>query len=236
MKSLMSAGFLLIKPSPRPNWEGKSLLPEQIVSSSACLCPSFPEPYAISWSSGSEDDQKRRFKKLGLPVERQKEAIDWSTEQFGQVFGWPNVFYRLEDAVAARNRFFPLADLRVIGLGLPMEHAARLIDYATPPPQQAGYAPDGASGYYEMAQRSQALPDGGNQLGYELANVDLGMLAHSWLCNHLEEHCANTLGIFPAANGLLPDLASAKQCLAEITKEEVGAEPGLWLPWALVEY
>jgi hypothetical protein len=239
MESLISAGFLLIRPSPRPNWPGECLenfLPEQVLSASECLCPRFPGTYVIHWSSDSEDERKHQFEKIGLTAERQKEATDWATERFDQAFGWPNVFYRLEDAVAARTCFFPFADLRIIGLGLSLEYVESFVDYATPPPQQPGYAPIGSCGYYETAQRHAPLPEGGNLLGYELVNVDVGLLTCSWLCLLLEKHCALKLGVFPATNGLLRDLDSTKQCLEEITNGKMGMERGLWFPWALVEY
>jgi hypothetical protein len=66
--------------------------------------------------------------------------------------------------------------------------------------------------------------------------VELGGLSHSWICNGLESHCAEQLNIRPNVAGLIEDLAEAERCCQEISRDEVGAEPGLWLPVALVVY
>jgi hypothetical protein len=94
----------------------------------------------------------------------------------------------------------------------------------------------GSSGYYDSASESRPLAAGGQLLGFELLVYDFGQIVHSWLCNGLERHCAAALGVRPAAYGLLPDLEAAEGCYAEISKDSVGKEPGMWLPWALVGY
>jgi hypothetical protein len=237
LEPLISAGFLLIKPSPRPNWHEPSLLPEQIVSASDCLCPRFPGPYAITWSSGPEASQREGFEAVGLAPETWREAEGWATAQFGRAFGWPGVFFNLDAARAAQTRFFSRADpVWLVGLGLPEGSLGPFLSDAGPAPPQPGYSPFGASGYYELLERRQPLPPGGRLVGFELLNVEGGQVSHSWLCNHLEKHCADRLGIWPAHFGLLPDLPSARRCLKEITRDDVGAEPGLWLAWALVRY
>jgi hypothetical protein len=45
IERILSAGFLLLKPVPKPGWLSKDLLPEQIVSASTCICPQFPGSY-----------------------------------------------------------------------------------------------------------------------------------------------------------------------------------------------
>lgn len=60
-------------------------------------------------------------------------------------------------------------------------------------------------------------------------------MSHSWLCNGVERHCAGALGIRPAANGRA-SLDDAGRCVDEIRENRVGAEPGPWRPWLLVEY
>lgn len=37
--SLIGAGFFLLRPTPRPEWESDNVLPREIISASACLCP-----------------------------------------------------------------------------------------------------------------------------------------------------------------------------------------------------
>ena len=93
----------------------------------------------------------------------------------------------------------------------------------------------GESGWFEVVKKLQPLPDG-QFLGFELLNVDYGNVSHSWICNHLDVRFSETLGIQPNRWGLIEELENARQCCDDINEEKVGAEPGLWLPWALVKY
>lgn len=237
MTDEIAAGYLLVHPAPRPAWTEATLLPPEIVSASPCFCPQFPGPAAIDWVR--EDDAKRTaaLAKLGLAEERHDEARRWATEHFGTTFGWPSTFYTLSDALEARRRFFGEASpLHVIGLGLPRAHLAAFLEAATPPPPKPGFAPTGPSGVLETVQRGEALATGGVRLGYELLALDHGLLDHSWLCNGLEVHCAEALGIRPNAHGFIERLEDAERCAKDVVRDEVGAEPGLWLPWRVVEY
>jgi len=83
----------------------------------------------------------------------------------------------------------------------------------------------GASGWFEVVQKVQPLPDG-QLLGFELLNVEYGNVSHSWLCNHLEVHFSETLGIQPNRWGLIEELGNARQCCDDINEEKVGAELG----------
>jgi hypothetical protein len=47
---------------------------------------------------------------------------------------------------------------------------------------------------------------------------------------------ARALGIMPNAAGLLADPEEARRAVAYISGDGVGAEPGLWLPWLLIEH
>ena len=119
--SLITAGFLLIKPSPRPDWGSENLLPSEIISASDCLCPQFPDSYAIQWTSDSEENKAKGFDSVGLPPELRAAATEWATENFQKSFGWTGVFYSLQEAETARALFFPRdSTLWLIGLGLPL--------------------------------------------------------------------------------------------------------------------
>jgi hypothetical protein len=234
--SLTAAGFLLIKPFPRPDWGSKRLLPQEIISASDCLGPQFPDAYAIKWTSDSEENRAKGFDSVGLPPDRRTAATEWATENFQKSFGWTGVFYSLQEAEKAKALFFPKdSNILLIGLGLPTEFTADFLEYAAPPPTKEGYAPMGASGWFEVVQKLQPLPEG-QFLGFELLNVEHGNVSHSWLCNHLVVHFSETLGIQPNGWGFIEELADARQCCEDINDEKVGAEPGLWLPWAVVKY
>ncbi len=44
------------------------------------------------------------------------------------------------------------------------------------------------------------------------------------------------LNIAPNVSGFLETYEDAVQCVQHISSPEVGAEPGLWLPWLVVRY
>src|SRR5258708_1663916 len=129
---VIAAGFLLVRPVPRPEWLTAELLPDRILSACDCVCPQFPGAYAISWTSLSAADRASAFDRVGLSTQARREAQEWATDSFEKAFGWPGVFFTLEAAREARARFFASSDLAVVGLGLPVEHAERFLREATP--------------------------------------------------------------------------------------------------------
>ena len=234
---VLSAGFLLIKPVVRPPYISAELIPDQVISASDCICPQFPGPYAISWCTTSDEDRTSLLSQVGVPRELYADAIQWATAVFGESYGWPGVFYTADAAKGAMARFFTTPEsVKVIGLGLPEQFASDFVNEATPPASPPGYAPNGESGYLECIKRGSQLPSGGQTLGFEPLNLQCGMLEDSWLCNGLERHCSATLQVRPSAVGLLTSLEDATRCCKEINREEVGAEPGPWYPFLLVEY
>lgn len=231
---LVSAGYVLVFAQPRPAWADPRLQPDSIVSLSEELCPRFPLPQALAWVSGTPQDRAAYYAAIGIPAARADEVTTWATASFETVFGWPGVFYSFAGAVAARASFG--FDAQLLGVGLPSAHAARFVAAATPPPAEPGYAPNGASGFYQVAQRHERLEPGGAVLGYELLNVHAGQPNDSWIVNGLDRHCFETLGVATNDRGLLPDVAATERCLAEITRAGVGAEPGPWFAFGLVRY
>jgi hypothetical protein len=172
-----------------------------------------------------------------MSSEHWADVRSWATGEFDVSFGWPGVFYTVAAALDARRRFFDsVSRLKVIGLGLPRSWLEDFVLEATPSPSPDGFAPVGESGFLRMARRAEPLATGYHPLGFELLNLEMGHLVHSWLCNGLEVHCSEALGIVPGPTGLIDTYEEAERCLSEINKDDVGREPGLWLPWWLVEY
>lgn len=237
MSQEIAAGYLLLRRVPRPEYASATLLPDRILSASECICPRFPDPAALSWVSASEKERSDALRAVGLPRERHSEAETWATAEFGKSLGWPGVFYSVAAALQARETFFgSTADLAVVGIALSDSQVEEFVTAATPQPPQEGYAPQGESGYLEVVKKREPLAPGHRRLGYELLNVEVGLIGCSWLCNGLESHCATHLGVRPGATGLLEILGAAEECRAEISQEGVGAEPGPWFSWLLVEY
>jgi len=214
----------------------KELLPDRILSASACICPQFPGPYAISWSSVEPENRASAFDKIGVPSGARKEAQEWSTRSFEALFGWPGVFFTPEAAQAVRSRFFAGSDLAVVGIGLPAKYRHAFLSEATPDPPRAGFAPRGKSGWLKVIEARKPLPVAGTPLGFELLNVEFGDLSHSWLCNNLERTFAERFGIRPNRAGFIESFEAADRCCEALENEEHGAEPDPWFPWLIVRY
>lgn len=225
----VSAGFLLVTPVARQAYMPERLVPAVVISASACICPQFPGPYAIEWCSGWPESRAAKLQAAGVPAELHDGAMEWATAAFGERYGWPGVFYTLEAAREARDRFFP-ADARplVIGLGLPAAFVEGFITYATPPVSPPGYAPAGESGSLEVVKTRQPMPAGGRIIGYEPMSLMLGVFDDSWLCSGPREEHVRTLGLHSVQNGFLASLEEASRYGADA--------PEIWLPVLLIEY
>jgi hypothetical protein len=234
---LVALGYLMVRPMRRDSFFSAELVPELIVSASACLCHQFPGDYAVDWCSVTDEERTRKLGEFGIDPTQQAAARKWATENFDDLFGWPGTFYSLRAAIEARTTLIPAAtDVRVLGIGLPETKLDDFLRYAAPPPPTEGYSPQGETGSFTMAKRRERLVAGGRVLGFEMLNLEFGHASHTWLCNQLETHCANVLGIRPNADGFIGTFEDAQRCCDEISHDEVGSEPGPWLPFALVEY
>ena len=159
-------------------------------------------------------------------------ALAWASENLEKSYGWPNVFYSLQEAVTAKGLFFSDANkIQVIGLGLASEFVDTFAAHVTKP----GVASAAECGLIQVVKHRQLVPQG-EFLGFELLPIHCGQVECSWLCNHLEAHFSTTLGTQLNEWGLLDDLEIARRCCDVINRGEVGAEPGLWLPWGLVRF
>jgi hypothetical protein len=100
-------------------------------------------------------------------------------------------------------------------------------------PENAGFV-ESFNPVLDVVKRDQPLAAGGTVLGFEplVAN---GGLACSWLCNGLDRDAEEKLGIQTNAHGLIDSMADAARVVRYI-REDGHAEPGLWLPWLLVQY
>src|SRR5262245_14447629 len=121
MSQIIAAGFLLVRPISRPDWVSSALMPEHLVSASACICPHFPGTYAISWGTNASDVRAAALDDIGLEPSKRDAATKWATDAFESDYGWPAVFFTLDAAKDARARFFPTGDLVILGLGLPVQ-------------------------------------------------------------------------------------------------------------------
>lgn len=233
----VSAGYYLVLLSERPEYISSALMPERLLSASPDICDSFPDCWVIEWSTVKEEERVAKAEKFGISRAGLPRVVEWATRAFSEEFGWPNVFYSLDAARNARVMFFSLLnEVILFGLGIHKSHAAKFLDAAKPPPQQPGLAPEGETGVFEVVSRGEMLAGGGISLGYELLVTQSGMLTCSWLCNGLERTFADSLDVKPNAHGFIETLEEASRCAQYISQGQVGAEPGLWLPWLVTKY
>ena len=143
--------------------------------------------------------------------------------------------FSLDIAKEIKKLFVPTtADVVIIELALHRKFIDAFCAEAAPPRTQEGYAPLGKQGRYEAIVKGRTIMPGGMQLGFEPLVFD-GALSCSWLCNGLEKDIKEQCGISPNKYGFIELFEDACKCIEYISREDVGAEPGLWLPWLLIE-
>ena len=139
--------------------------------------------------------------------------------------------------MASRHKFIGNdLDVAVSGLGLHRDDTARFPEVAKPEDKKPGYSQAGETGIFECVKSGFAPAPGGQHLGFELLATMFGILTCSWLCNGLETVCAEELTVKPNEHGLIAEYSDARRCAEYIGRDEVGAEPGLWLPWLITVY
>ncbi len=231
------AGYYLVRIANRPEYVSAELMPDRILSISDDICNSFPDTWVIDWTSENIEERIERASEFAIPAANLEKVVSWGTKTFSKAFAWPNVFYSVDNARAARTQFLShLDDIVLIGLGLHKLNVDQFLSASKPPPQQPGFAPVGATGVFEIASRRDNLAENGRSLGYELLVAQHGLLTCSWLCNGLEKTFSENIGVRPNTHGFISSFEEASRCIKYMSDAAVGAEPGLWLPWLIVKY
>lgn len=236
MGSFVTGGYFITKTIDRPLFTDADLLPPRMVSATSCLATFVPDDWAISWVSVPEEERLEYSQTFGLSAERMSELVDWVTGRFDVELGWPNVCFSLDTVRdLARTFLEPDPERVIMGLGLHTSLVGRFVEVAKPPPAPPGYSPMGPDGLYTSVTRRQAMAPGGQPLGFEPLTYER-CLSCSWLCNGLERDAWRELGIRPNGHGFIETWEEALACVEYISRDDVGAEPGLWLPWLVVRY
>ncbi|MCI5144292.1 MAG: hypothetical protein D3923_01905 [Candidatus Electrothrix sp. AR3] len=167
-----------------------------------------------------------------LDSDESKSITHYVTENFDKAIGWPNICHSMDSVteilkrIASNNK-----DLIVLCLGLHREFIAEFCAIAEPE-QQEGYAPVGRQGVHEKILENEPIAGNIKFLGFEPLVFNYA-LSCSWLCNHLEKDVFDTFNIKTNKYGLVETFGDAIKCTQYFNSDKVGAEPGLWLPWAL---
>ena len=232
-----SAGFIVTRRVPRPEYSAADLLPSLIVSASSDLAGFIPDVWSIAWCGVDPADRRAEAAKLGIAPERVDGLVAAVTTRIADAerYGWPNIAYTLDAAWEMARLAAPEGGLTVLELGLAAVDVPSLLEASAPPETAPGSARLGEPGVRVALRLNRSVLATGRALGFEplCFNVALGC---SWLCNGLEVPVARELGIRPNSSGLLSDPEEARRAVAYISRDDVGAEPGLWLPWLLLEH
>jgi hypothetical protein len=223
-------GYFLTKAVERPQYVS-ALLPTQVLSLSDCICDFTPDVWAIRWAQVSAEERTARASKIGIDVAALSSVIDWTTQQLDSGrFGWPCVFLTLNDAVTFAERFLRReAGFRLLGIGLPSSIVDHFLAEEAPGPSI------GTPGVYKAVSSRLDLETHGSVLGWEVLCYDYGGF-HSWLCNGLENAVAERFGVRTNEVGFIAAEADASVAAEYCGQEDVGAEPGFWAHWLVMEY
>ncbi len=236
LSNFVSAGFLVTRAVDRPPGSETDLSPARTVSASPCIAPFLPGTWCIEWTGDTREQRIDDAAAFGLDSGALDELILWATPRIDRSLRWPNVIFDLDTATELTGRFLPsLADVRVLELALHRSMTDGFCRKAEPPPARPGFARNGRQGIHEMILERRAPVDGGRVLGFEPL-VFNHSLSCSWLCNGLDAEIHRALGIRPNRHGLIETFDQARRSIEHISRDDVGAEPGLWLPWLIVDH
>lgn len=231
-----SAGFLVTREVDRPSYVSTDLLPDRIFSASGCISPRIPDTWCIEWTQDTLGSRIEDAEAFALDSAALDKVTAWATQRFDKAIRWPNVIMDIHSALELVDLFLgALPDIRVFELGLHRSMTDEFCREAEPPPQEPGFAPMGRQGVHEALLEANTPIPGGGILGFEPLVLD-GSLSCSWLCNGLETVVAETLEIRPNKHGLIARFDDARRCVEYISRDDVGAEPGLWLPWLMIDH
>ncbi len=225
------AGYLLTEPVGRDELDEG--LPTPLLTASSCLARFVPDTWSLAWTGHTPTERQAAAAELGLSEEALRTVTDLVTAGFDDGrFGWPNVVLSRAGLVELLAQLPPGRPWVALGLALSPAHATRYLDWAAPRSPE-----EGAGGLHTLLARSTPLPPGGTVLGFEPLGFEArNAQPHSWYCNRLDLTFARTLGLRANAHGLLPTEDDAERGIAHIAAGAAPSEPGLWLPFLLLDY
>ena len=234
LSGYVSGGFYVTKRVKRSAWTSKDLLPDRLFSASGCICTFVPDTWCIEWAQKPHTEDTHRA--FNLTTDQLHGLTGWVTPRLGESIGWPNVCFSLDVAREMVGSYLGQAEpVVVFELGLHRALVGAFGEAAEPPPPQPGFAPLGRAGVYEAVLKETRLAQGGTPLGFEPLQFDRAP-GCSWLCNGLEAVAHDELGIAPNAYGFIDTFEQARVVVDHISRDDVPSEPGLWVPWLVLEH
>lgn len=229
------AGYRVVHDAARADFFGPKL-PEWVTSVSDCIVDTVPNVACLAWTKSDDDERLRHGQAFGLGGEELARLVACVDACFdANAVAWPGYVQTDEaleaivDVVAHAAHAESSRPLRVVGLGLHSDLARALVE-------RFGSRADVSTSLIAAIQARRPMPANGALLGFEPMCWDHdGSPWHSWLCNGLVEDFVERSGATPNALGLIDDFDAAAAFCRIATDEQLG-EPGLWLPWLLVDY
>src|SRR5579871_3586068 len=90
----LSAGYYVTRLSDRGAHIPSELVPDKLLSASACICDFFPNGWAIAWASVTDEERLKRAAVFGVSSSGLPAVLEWATDAFSKDFGWPKHILR----------------------------------------------------------------------------------------------------------------------------------------------
>ena len=225
-------GYYLIEGTSVKNWMNREILPSQIYSPSSCICELHPDDICLSWVKGSKEAKRLYREKLGLTKEQFTELQEQIDESFNSGrYGWLQVFIDFDEAKTYYQKWLKnVPNIKLVAIATTQEHRDIFLAEENPDGENTG-----AYGNWSALNRGIVIDINQGLLGYEVLGFETGGF-HSFICNSLENDFSSKLGIELNSNGLVENYSEASKAADYAQNPDVGAEPALWQPWAIVEF
>lgn len=223
-----SGGFLVIVPAPRPGYMDRSIIPDPVVTPSACITEAHPSDSAVSWSSQSAEKRKAWREELGI-TKLQESEIHRTTDKWfeeGRI-GRGGIFYEFEDSIEYSQKYTGKAEVLVIEIGTTDVFASEFIEEFGVKREK-----EVENTLVRALKMKRPISKKSQILGYDILGFETGgRFFHSFMCNSLETDYRDKLGLRFSEHGLVSDFEGAVKASAYNNDPDVGAEPVLWQPW-----
>lgn len=223
-------GFVLMLPFHRTDEFDPDLNCPQIFTLSDCLSEIIPNSLILNWGDSDITEGREKFlEETGLTrVTATQLEQELSRLYEAERLEYPNLFYSVEDARRIHQAFFGGAsDWKIVAFGVPETHWEAL-SFAC----AAGADSAEVRGIGHALAKKREMPADQIFLGYDILNLELGELAHSFFCNAFHKDAKHAFGMELNPYGLIESESDATKLAKYCTLNDLG-EPGPWFPLAL---
>lgn len=224
-------GYYLIEGTSIKDWMNHDLLPSQIFTPSSCICDLHPDDICLSWVTVDKKVKAAYREKLGITKDQFVKLQEDVDESFnGDKYGWQQVFIEVEEARKYYRKWLTkIPNIKLVAIAASKKHRDTFLAEEKQEGENAG-----SYGNWLALQKELSIDMSQGLLGFEVLGFEMGGF-HSFICNSLENDFSNKLGIKFNDYGLISSYSEASKAADYAQDPDVGAEPALWQPWAIVE-